>query len=74
MKIEENKIYKTKDNMYIHIKEITRINDDRKDIYAIVTSGICRYESDSKTTIERDIYTEKGFRDLMAENQEEFIN
>jgi len=40
---------------FIHIKEITRRRDDIESIYHIVASDNCKFKSDSKTSVGRQV-------------------
>lgn len=65
MELTKDKIYKTKDNLYIQIKEITFFCDDEMTICNIVTGGSTEYKSDAKTNVERKVWTKHEFLDLI---------
>lgn len=68
IKIEEGKVYKTKNGQYIHVKEVTYFfNDSTEGIYNIVTGNECEYENDSKTSAIRAVFNYNKFIDLIEE-------
>lgn len=69
--MEEGETYKNRHNgMYIHIKEITYYNDGGNNPASIVASDECSFESDSKTTVRRQIINPHDFSKLYEEEEE----
>ncbi len=66
--IKVGRTYKTKEG-YIYIHDITYSFGGNKRIINVVTSDICMFETDSKTSVLRKVYSEKEFRDLIEEPQ-----
>ena len=62
MNIVENATYRLKNGEgYVHVKEVTRYNDEGDNIAQIVTGGVSFYPSDAATNIIRKVYTLKEF-------------
>ena len=62
MNFEEDKVYVNKQNgQFVHIKEITRFNEPQQGVACIVCSGECNFREDSKTTVNRQVFTRNDF-------------
>ncbi len=70
-RIKEGEVYVNKNNdQYIHIKEVTKLNNSTAHDFVVVASDKCTVKNDSKTTICRQIITATDFWNIYKEEDD----